>query len=80
MKMEITRLAIAQLSKDDDRYQEKLATFYRMPDFGMTQSMTVGSNLNPFSKEKRLGCNTSQYKGFTSIATKHAVLERCCSS
>ena len=25
---------------------------YRKLDFGLTQSMTVGSNLNPFSKEK----------------------------
>ena len=26
---------------------------YRRPDFGLTQSVTVGPNLNPFSKEKR---------------------------
>ena len=80
LDMELTELAIANLSKDDDRYQEKLAT---LQDAGFWYDPVYDCWVKPEPlRRRRKGsdCNTSDRKGFTSIVTIQAVLERCCSS
>ena len=76
--MDLTHIAYVQLSKDDDRYQEKLAAFQEA-GFCTIRSKTSGSTQNLFSKERRSICSFSERKGFTSTVRRLAS-GKCCSS
>ena len=79
LDMELTELAIANLSKDDDRYQEKLAT---LQDAGFWYDPVYDCWVKPepLLEGERVRLQYFGSEGITSIVTIQAVLERCCSS